>query len=215
MKGKPHASRVGMSANAFGGHARLDKLDLSGPSQVGGKLLNVASNIQPERLLWLTSIQDAVQNYLPWGLGSNGTDPEEFWYATQYLFHVRASKPETWQDTPRSVKQTYRDEAKGRRINRTVVYSDADLMFMCLDNLWDFLQFPVTLETFRADLMVERRGLIANNWDQVADYLGLPGTFERWEHALVGPTEPEEVDAILVHFNNKNRRAVARYQEAA
>ena len=34
----PAAGRGGMSANAFGGHDRLDKLDLSGPSQVGGKL---------------------------------------------------------------------------------------------------------------------------------------------------------------------------------
>ncbi len=77
------------------------------------------------------------------------------------------------------------------------------------------MQFPMTLETFRADLMAERRGSIAINWDQVADYLGLPWTFEHWEHALVSPTEPEEVEAILVHFNNKNRRAVARHQEAA
>jgi hypothetical protein len=76
------------------------------------------------------------------------------------------------------------------------MYTDADLMFMCLDNLWDYLQFPMTLETFRIRLMAERRGRIASNWGQVADYLGLPGTFERWEHALVDPTEPEEVEAI-------------------
>jgi len=204
-----------MSAHAFGDHNRLDTLDLSGPSRIGGVLLGVTSNVQPERLLWLTSIQDAVQNYLPWGLGSNGTEANEFWYATQFLFQVQASKTATWQDAPRSVKQTYRDEVTGRRVNRTVTYSDADLMFMCLDNLWDYLQFPMTPETFRADLMAERRGRITSNWGQVANYLGLPGAFERWEHALVGPTEPEEVETILVHFNNKNRRAVARYQEAA
>ena len=56
-----HLIRGGMSANAFGGHARLDKLDLSGPSLVGGELLDVASNIQPERLLWLSTIQDALE----------------------------------------------------------------------------------------------------------------------------------------------------------
>ncbi|MDR3749133.1 MAG: hypothetical protein P4M04_13455 [Acidobacteriota bacterium] len=212
---KPAARRGGMSANAFAGHDRLDTLDLCGPSQVGGKLLDVTSNAQPERLIWLTSIQDAVQNYLPWGLGKNGTEGHEFWFAIRYLFHVQASKPKTWQDAPRSIKQTYRDEATGRRVNRTVTYSDAHLMFMCLDNLWDFLQFPMTLETFRADLMAERRGRVASNWGQVADYLGLPGAFERWEDALVCPTELEEVEAILVHFNNKNRRATSRYQEAA
>jgi hypothetical protein len=94
MKSEPkrlHPIRGGMSPHAFAGHDRLDKLDLSGPSEVGGKLLDVTSNVQPERLLWLTSIQDAVQNYLPWGLGRNGTTGHEFWYATKYFFHVQAT----------------------------------------------------------------------------------------------------------------------------
>jgi len=100
MKGpeKRQLIRGGMSANAFGGHDRLDKLDLSGPSEVGGKLLDVASNVQPERLLWLSTIQDALNNYLEFGLGQNGTTEDEFWFAAEYLFNVRAADPESWKD---------------------------------------------------------------------------------------------------------------------
>jgi hypothetical protein len=48
-----------MSANAFGGHNRIDKLDLSGPSLIGGVLRDVTSIIRPERLLWLSTLQTA------------------------------------------------------------------------------------------------------------------------------------------------------------
>ena len=89
----PAAGRGGMSANALGGHDRLDKLDLSGPSQVGGKLLDVASNFQPERLLWLSTIQDALNYYLEFGLGRNGTTIDEFWFVAEYLLNVGALIP--------------------------------------------------------------------------------------------------------------------------
>ena len=91
----PAAGRCGMSANSFGGHDRLDKLDLSGPSQVGGKLLDLASNIQPERLLWLSMIQDTLNNYLECGLGRNGATIDEFWFVAEYLLNVGGADPET------------------------------------------------------------------------------------------------------------------------
>jgi len=88
---KPAAGRGGMSANAFGGHTRLDKCDLMGPSLLGEIEYDVTSDVVPERTLWLTTIKDSCDNYLMWGLGRNGTSAPEFWYAAEFLFHTRAS----------------------------------------------------------------------------------------------------------------------------
>jgi len=87
----PAAGRGGMSANAFGGHTRLDKCDLMGPSLLGEIEYDVTSDVVPERTLWLTTIKDSCDNYLMWGLGRNGTSAPEFWYAAEFLFHTRAS----------------------------------------------------------------------------------------------------------------------------
>jgi hypothetical protein len=45
MSSKLHAKRGGMSHNAFGGHDRLDKCDLQGPSLLGDLLVDVVSNV--------------------------------------------------------------------------------------------------------------------------------------------------------------------------
>jgi hypothetical protein len=209
---KPAAGRGGMSAHAFGGHDRLDKLDLSGPSQVGGKLLDVASNIQPERLLWLSTIQDAVNNYLEYGLGKNGTTVDEFWFAVEYLLNVRAADPETWKDAPRTFAETYYDDHEGRRVTRTVQLTEDNVRGMCLDTAWDHLNFPLALGEFCARLMKERRRLLAHNWAQVARFLALPGTPADWERALVCPETPEDVEELLEY--RAARKAVV-LQEAA
>lgn len=194
---KPAVGRGGMSANAFGGHDRLDKLDLSGPSPVGGKLLDVASNIQPERLLWLSTIQDAVNNYLEFGLGKNGTTVDEFWFAVEYLLNVRAAEPETWEDAPRTFAKTYYDDQKRRRVTRTVQLTEGDIRAMCLDTAWDHLNFPLALDEFCARLMKERLRLLVSNWAQVARFLALPGRPADWKRALVCPETPEDVEKLL------------------
>ena len=212
MNGKPHAIRGGMSANAFGGHDRLDKLNLSGPSQVGGKLLGVASNIEPERLLWLSTIQDAVNNYLEYGLGKNGTTVDEFWFAVEYLLNVRAAEPETWKDAPRTFANTYYDDQKRRRVTRTVRLTEGDIRAMCLDTAWDHLNFPLALDEFCARLMKERLRLLVSNWAQVARFLALPGTPADWKRALVCPETPEDVERLLVYCAPRNAVVL---QEAA
>ena len=200
MKTEPeklHLIRGGMSANAFGGHDRLDKLDLSGPSLVGDELLDVASNIQPERLLWLSTIQDALNNYLEFGLGRNGTTVAEFWFAAEYLLNVRAADPETWKDASRTYAETYYDDQEGRRVTRTAQLTEANIRAMCLDTAWDHLDFPLALDEFCNRLMEERRRLLAGNWAQVAQFLGLPGTLSNWEFALVCPDTPEDVEELI------------------
>ena len=73
MKSEPeklHLIRGGMSHNAFGGHERLDKCYLRGPSLLGGLLVDVVSDVPGERILRVSSISDAVHNYLLFGLGT-------------------------------------------------------------------------------------------------------------------------------------------------
>jgi len=193
----PAAGRGGMSTNAFGNHNRLDKLDLSGPSRVSGEVLDVASNIQPERLLWLSTIQDALNNYLGYGLGRNGTTVDEFWFAAEYLLNVRAADPETWKDAPRTYAETYFDDQKRRRVTRTVQLTEDNIRAMCLDTAWDHLVFPLPLGEFCAQLIDERRRLLARNWAQVARFLALPGTLADWERALIRPEKPEDVEELI------------------
>jgi hypothetical protein len=209
---KPAAQRGGMSANAFGGHVRIDKLDLFGPSLVGGELLDVASNIRPERLLWVSTIRDAVRSYLIFGLGRNGTSAEEFWFAAEYLLNVRAAKPETWKDAPRTFAETYYDDQKRRRVTRTVQLTEDNIRAMCLDTAWDHLNFPLALGEFCARLMKERRRLLASNWAQVARFLALPGTPADWERALVCPETPEDVVELLEYCAARKAEVL---QEAA
>jgi hypothetical protein len=186
-----------MSANAFGGHGRLDKLDLSGRSLVRGEILDVASNVQPERLLWLSTIQDALNNYLEFGLGRNGTTVGEFWFAAEYLLNVRAADPETWKDAPRTYAETYYDDQEGRRVTRTVQLTEDNIRVMCLDTAWDHVNFPLALDEFCDRLMKERRRRLAGNWAQVARFLALPGTLADWDRALVCPETPEDVEELL------------------
>jgi hypothetical protein len=55
----------------------------------------------------------------------------------------------------------------------------------------------MTLEASCADLLAERREVVTTNWGQIVDYLRLPGTLADWEHALVCPSTPDEVERLL------------------
>ena len=176
-----------MSPRAFGGHHRLDKLDL---------VVDVTSDIQPERTLWLASIQDAAHIYKFYGLGANGTSRDEFWYATEWFFHVRSDRPETWQ-AARVLREVVFDEELGRRANRVTRIPDNVLKFQCLDVLWQHLSFPIDLETFTRRLKAERRSLLRKNWNQVREYLRLDRTFAECAETLTCPSSPDELTNLL------------------
>ena len=78
------SNRGGMAKNSFGGHTRLDKCNLQGPSMLGSQLFDVMSGVEPERVLWVQTILDSCNNYLFYGLGRNGTSAEEFWFACEF-----------------------------------------------------------------------------------------------------------------------------------
>lgn len=180
-----------MCKNAFGGHHRLDKCNLQGPSLIGDVLVDVASNVPSERTLWVNVIEDACNHYKFFGLGNNGAEDVEFWYAVEFLFRVRASKPETWQDATRRIHESYKDAAGKRRVHEHTL-TDDELRAMCFDWAWAHLQFGMSLR-----LKAERAAVVKESWRQIADYLRLPGALDDWESALVCPTKPEQVEALL------------------
>ena len=170
----PAAKRGGMSPNSFGGHTRLDKCNLQRSSKFGDVDYDVVSDMPGVRTLWVGVIKDAVQQYLFFGLGRNGPTREEFWSACEFLFNIRASKPETWQEA-KVMREVYYDEDLGRRASHVQMLSDDVLRAGCLDSIWANVYFPMTLETFVGRLKAERRNLLQRNWEQVVTFLGIPG----------------------------------------
>lgn len=159
-----------------------------------GVLVDVAC-VSPERHLWCEVIKDAVHQFLFYGLGSNRTTADLFWSACKFLFHVRASKPETWQ-AARILREVYYDEDLGRRASHVQTLSDDVLKAGCLDLIWAHLCVPMTLETFVRRLKAERRSLLQRNWKQVVSFLGIPDD-EYSMDMLVCPTGPVELATLL------------------
>jgi hypothetical protein len=185
-----------MSANAFGGHSRLDKCNLQGSSKFSDVDYDVVSDTPAERTLWVSVIKDAVNNYIFFGLGRNGPKPEEFWSACEFLFNVRASKPETWQDA-KIMRETYFDEELGQRVTRELEFSDEELKSMCLDSIWDHLNFGMPLEVFIDKVQAERKALLQKNWQQVAAHLNVHQDYSECEAALVAPETPDVLTDLL------------------
>jgi hypothetical protein len=190
------AAKGGMSHRAFAGRPRLDKLSLSGPSEIGGINFDVCSDVQPERLLWLESFKDACFNYSAWGLGKNGTSKPEFLHAVSYFFYTRSYLPESWRQA-RFLREVAVDEATGKRVNRVVRLDDNVLMFMCLDAHWPYFDFKMSLDSFTRRLKAERKRLIEQNWRQVAAYLRINRPIIECIDALVCPSDPAELEHVL------------------
>jgi hypothetical protein len=201
-----HAPKGGMSANAFGGHTRLDKCNLQGSSKFDDDDYDVVSDTPGVRTLWVYMIKDAVNDYLFFGLRRNGPKPDEFWSACEFLFNVRASKPETWQDA-RIMRESYRDE-EGKRVTLELELSDEELKGMCLDSILDHLNFGMPLDMFIEKLQAERKALLKKNWWQVAAHLNLHQDYSECEIALVAPEEPDVV-ADLLYATHSADMAVA------
>lgn len=205
----PARKRGGRSRNAFGGHTRLDKCNLQGPSEIDGILIDVASGISPERTIWCEVVKDAVQQYKFHGLGKNGPTADSFWSACKFLFHVRADKPETWMPA-KVLRETYHDEhlgRRGRRSSHVQILSDEVLRAGCLDSILAHLCFPMTLEAFVRRLKADRRNLLQHNWKQVVSFLDIPDDAYSME-MLVCPTGPVEL-ATLLYVRNAQMAVAA------
>jgi hypothetical protein len=211
------SGRGGMDKNAFGGHERLDKCNLQGPSLLGGQILDVLSGLPGERTLWAQTILDSVNNYLFFGLGRNGTSAEEFWFSVEFIFNVRASKPETWQHA-RYMRETHYDETLKRRVTRTVEFSDEVLKAECLDTIWSMGQWPIPLDLFVEWVRLERKKLIDLNRRQFEEYVALLN--KRSMATVLKPGQPipfkfytEDLDKVLTEpANPMDLVELIRYQ---
>jgi hypothetical protein len=141
-------TRGGMAKNPFGGRPRLDRLEF---------MDCLEQNAPVEKVIFLQTITDAVHNYLFSFLGRNGTSPEEFAYACQYLFQVRASDPNTW------------DNLAGKDL------SPAQIRDMCFDTHYEFsgLSMKMSMDRFLKNLKSTRREILEENKEQILDYLSI------------------------------------------
>jgi hypothetical protein len=202
----PQRTRGGMCSNPFGGHSRLDRLDL---------MQYLESNASPEKVLYLATIQDAVHNYLFFALGRNGTTAEEFVSSAKYFFQVRATDQQTW-STSRFLRSTYIG-GNGKRQTTTIKLTDSQLKSMCFDTHYDYsgLAELMPMDRFLTWLKRRRGEILQENWNQVTSYLDsvrekdarrvlegsqapLPRIWSETDRlTLVEPAGPKEVAELL------------------
>jgi len=188
--------------------ARLDKVELTGPSMIDGEVVDVESSTPGHVVLLLESLRDAVFNYLYWGLGRNGTSAPEFWHATEFLFHVRASRPETWQGA-RVFRELVEDGHRVRR-QRVFTLTDDELKAGCLDTWWDLFRKMPTLTNFTRRLLEKRQGIVRQNWLQITH---VPDFDAALFAALTLPLAPDEFSAALVQLDRRRRQADASFSD--
>lgn len=205
-----------MSKNAFGGHTRLDRIDLN---------VFRRPNDSGEKIMALTVIKQAVNDYLMYGLAErNGTTPAEFWYSCEYLFRVRSTRPETWKHA-RVMRTTAIDES-GKRRQMIKRLSDHELKSMTFDVHYDWANLPWKMDKFLSWLKQERLEIIRSNRQQIQEYMALlrnryveyvaPGhqlgfaeMIHDLEEVMVEPTRPEEV-AEMVSYHPDFRKPPAQ-----
>ncbi|MCU1251525.1 MAG: hypothetical protein JWQ49_4554 [Edaphobacter sp.] len=157
-------SNRGMCPNAFGGYARLDKLEVS--ELANGKCSGA-------ELLYRATIMDAVCCYLFFGLGRNGFIASEFLMAADYFFNVTSDKPETW-NPERSVQVSDVAYGCGKGKDRKFIdLTDEEMTSMCFDQHWaqSGLCRAMPIRLFRRLLAEKRRAIVAGNLSQISEYL--------------------------------------------
>ena len=191
--------RGGQCKKPFGGEHRLDRLNLEGPSIINGKEIDVLSNIPPIRTVLVESLKDALNNYFFYGLGQNGTCAVEFWSSIEFLFNIRSFLPETW-DVNREILDIYFDD-KGNKIKRNISLSDKQLQLMCIDKIWETLEFPISFYSFINKIQLQRKKIIIDNWDQIKEYLLTLYNKARVKEICVDPfslfTKEEIIDLLV------------------
>ncbi len=154
----------GMCANAFGGYARLDKLEVS--ELAGGKCTG-------EELIYRAVIVEALNCYLWFGLGRNGFGAQEFLWATDYLFNTTGSDTTSW-NPERRVQVSDVAYGCGHGKNREYVnLTDDEMKAMCFDEQYELsgLGRSMTIRRFRNLLMDKRRTIVKDNQRQISEYL--------------------------------------------
>lgn len=154
-----------MCARPFGGAERLDRIDF----------LDFASGTDnPFKLLYLKVISDAASDYLFFGLGKNGTVPDDFWYATEYFFTCRSHLEETWKHA-KFMRQAYVNEETGKRVSSTIMLTDEELKQTCFDRHYEIAELHqlMPMERFLEWLKVRREEILEENKQQVNDYIDL------------------------------------------
>jgi hypothetical protein len=153
-----------MCQNAFGGYARLDKLEVSKLADGRGS---------GEELLYRAVILEAVNCYLFFGLGRNGFVAEEFCWAADYFFTATSDKPDTW-NSERRVQVSDVAYGCGHGKNRKFVdLTDDEMEAMCFDQHYEMsgLCRSMTIRRFRKLLREKRRTIVEGNLHQISEYL--------------------------------------------
>ena len=154
-------SRGGSTKNPFGGRQSLATLDL---------LSNISLGVDttPEKLIYLSVIQDAVQQYLFFGLGKNGTTPDLFFESFNYLFKVRSTNQLTWYPNKYRLQTIVNGNFEYTKVTRL---SDRELRNCCFDMQYQHsgLSKYMSIEKFLARLKTERLHILTNNYDQVEE----------------------------------------------
>jgi hypothetical protein len=128
----------------------------------------------PYKLLYLKVISDAASDYLFFGLGNNGTVPDDFWYATEYFFSCRSFRPETWEHA-RFMRKAYFDEALKKRVSTSIMLTDEELKQACFDRHYEITELDTLMpfEDFVVALRETRAELLRKNWEQANTYIDL------------------------------------------
>ena len=157
--------RGGMCARPFGGFDRLDRIDL---------FAFASGTDSPFKLLYLKVIQQALAEYLYFGLGRNGTTPAEFYFASRYFFAVRSRDPETWGHS-RVINEIVADEVTGKRNRRIIHLSHEEFKLGCFDTHYALAELDKVMpfDKFVRYLEDQRLEVLAQNWNQVCSYLNI------------------------------------------
>jgi hypothetical protein len=187
------------NANAYAGHARLDKINL----------MDFKSSADtPEKILFLQTILDAAHQYLFFGLsGRNGTTAQGFWFSYEYFYNVRSTLPDTWKDSRIVYTKAYDDLLK-RQIKRKQILTDNQLKAMCFDTQYDVANIPYSMDYFLRSLKTLRNQIVTDNIIQINKYLQTlkPSTQNHPNHdiitldtkrVLVSPESPEELAQLV------------------
>jgi hypothetical protein len=154
----------GMCRNAFGGHCRLDKLEVSALANGNGS---------GEELLFRAVIVEAVNSYLFFGLGRNGFVSDEFLWSADYFFSADSEQPETW-NPERNVQVSDVANGHGKGKDRKFVdLTDDEMKAMCFDRHYALsgLCRSMTILRFRKLLAEKRRAIVMGNLSQISEYL--------------------------------------------
>jgi hypothetical protein len=205
------AGRGGSCRNPFGlsgGRERLDRLDLL--DYAASTECLKSSHLISENFLRLACIQDAVHQYLSFGLGNNHTTAEYFYDDWRYLFVCRSDDPRTW--APAITFDKF--ELDGALQTRATHRTRDDMMMCCFDRHFElsWLAPFISMDRFLQKLRTLRRSVLEDYRQQVWAYLDPPPQFD-WIDVLQILTDPVDVAdlaALLTNLPRPKREARRR-----